>query len=85
MQSKIVNTELYPIDNLSSTAAKSLIGEIRTRLEQDGSCTLANFVTQQALTEMARQACELTHLAYPGPVTQNLGDESGRLSTMAFR
>ncbi len=67
MSQQIINTDLYPIDNLSSADAQSCIAGLRASLNQDGSCTLPNFVTAQALDEMARQALSIAHLAYPGP------------------
>ncbi len=67
MSEQIINTDLYPIDNLSSVDAQSCIAGLRASLNQDGSCTLPNFITAQALVEMARQALSIAHLAYPGP------------------
>ncbi len=67
MSKQIINTDLYPIDNLSSVDAQSCIAGLRASLNQDGSCTLPNFITAQALIEMTRQALSIAHLAYPGP------------------
>ena len=67
MPNQIINTELYPLDNLSTPDAQDWIVQLRADLEQDGSCTLPNFVTPQALGEMALQAQSIAHLAYPGP------------------
>lgn len=67
MPSQIINTELYPLDNLSTPDAQNWIARLRANLEQDGSCTLPDFVTSQALVEMASQAQSIAHLAYPGP------------------
>jgi len=67
MPVQIINTGLYPVDNLSTPDAQDWIAQLRTQLEQDGSCTLPNFVTSQALGEMALQARSIAHLAYPGP------------------
>ncbi len=67
MQNRIINTGLYPVDHLSSPEARSWIAQLRVDLEQDGSCTLPNFVTPEALGEMAQQALSIAHLAYPGP------------------
>jgi len=67
MSTPIINTDLYPVDDLLSDAARSSVKRVRDSLDQDGSCTLPNFVTAQALTEMARQAISIAHLAYPGP------------------
>jgi hypothetical protein len=67
MSSTIINTGLYPIDNLASDEGEAWISEVRTSLEQDGSCTLPDFVDAETLTEMAAQANSITHLAYAGP------------------
>ncbi len=67
MSPQIINTGVYPVDNLSSADARTWVAKLRARLEQDGSCTLPNFVTTQALAKMVRQAHSIAHLAYPGP------------------
>jgi len=67
MSPQIINTTVYPVDNLSSADARTWIAQLRARLDQDGSCTLPNFVTAPALTKMAQQALSIAHLAYPGP------------------
>ncbi|MDH3630381.1 MAG: hypothetical protein OER98_04605 [Gammaproteobacteria bacterium] len=67
MSPQIINTGLYPVDNLSSADARTWVAQLRARLEHDGSCTLPNFVTTQALAKMVRQAHSIAHLAYPGP------------------
>ena len=67
MKSNIINTGLYPINYLSSAPAQACINQVKADLEQDGSCTLANFVTPDALSTMAQQANSIAHLAYPGP------------------
>ena len=67
MLPQIINTDDYPVDQLSSIDVRSWVGQLRTSLDQDGCCALPNFVTAQALDEMARQALSIAHLAYPGP------------------
>jgi hypothetical protein len=67
MSSTIINTGLYPIDNLASDEGEAWISGVRTSLEQDGSCTLPDFVDAETLAEMAAQANSITHLAYAGP------------------
>lgn len=67
MSPQIINTTVYPVDNLSSADARTWIAQLRARLDQDGSCTLPKFVTAPALTKMAQQALSIAHLAYPGP------------------
>jgi hypothetical protein len=67
MSPQIINTTVYPVDNLSSADARTWIAQLRARLDQDGSCTLPKFVTAPALTRMAQQALSIAHLAYPGP------------------
>jgi predicted 2-oxoglutarate/Fe(II)-dependent dioxygenase YbiX len=67
MSTRIVDTDLYPLTRLSSAAARSWLNDIRANLRRKGSCTLANFVTREALALMAQQADSIAHLAYPGP------------------
>ena len=67
MSSVIIDTGLYPVDKLASEEGQAWVAEIRTSLERDGSCTLADFVGADTLTEMAAQANSITHLAYAGP------------------
>jgi len=67
MSPQIINTAALPVDNLSCADARTWIAQLRARLDQDGSCTLPNFVTEPTLTRMAQQALSIAHLAYPGP------------------
>lgn len=67
MPGQIINTGLYPVDQLSTPDAQDWIVQLRTQLEQDGCCTLPSFVTSRVLAEMAQQAQSIAHLAYPGP------------------
>jgi hypothetical protein len=67
MPTRIINTDLYPLEQLSSAAAQSWLEGIKASLERFGSCTLANFVTREALDNMAQQANSIAHFAYPGP------------------
>ena len=67
MSSTIINTSLYPLDKLDSEEGQAWIAGVRSSLEQDGSCTLPDFVDADTLAKMAAQAKSITHLAYPGP------------------
>jgi len=67
MSAHIVNTALYPLDRLDSSEGQALLDQVRSRLQQDGSCTLPDFVAADVLQKMAAQASSITHLAYPGP------------------
>lgn len=67
MSSAIINTGLYPVDKLTSEAGRAWVAEVRSSLEQDGSCTLPDFVDADTLAEMAAQANSISHLAYAGP------------------
>jgi hypothetical protein len=67
MSAQIVNTELYPLDCLDSIAGQALVNRVRSSLQQDGSCTLPDFVAADILQQMATEARSITHLAYPGP------------------
>jgi len=67
MSAQIVNTELYPLDCLDSIDGQALVNRVRNSLQQDGSCTLPNFVAADILQQMAAEAHSIAHLAYPGP------------------
>jgi hypothetical protein len=67
MSAHIVNTALYPLDQLDSSDGQALLDRVRSRLQQNGSCTLPDFVTADVLQQMASEASSITHLAYPGP------------------
>ena len=67
MSAQIINTAVYPLDDLASTRGREWIASLRQQLGASGSCLLPGFVTAGALETMARQACSISHLAYPGP------------------
>ncbi|OED35246.1 hypothetical protein AB833_31120 [Chromatiales bacterium (ex Bugula neritina AB1)] len=67
MLESILNLQKYPIDNLASEAATSLVAAVRSQLDTEGSCTLKNFVQADALQQMATEAASLIDLAYAGP------------------
>ena len=67
MQPAIINTALYPLDNLAAAQALRRVADVRTDLERDGSCLLPDFVNPEILAQMVQQAQTVTHLAYPGP------------------
>jgi hypothetical protein len=67
MQAALINTELYPVDDLESPAAADWIRAIRAELERDGCSLLPDFVSPQTLAQMLRQVRRITHLGYPGP------------------
>lgn len=69
----IVDTERYPIDPLSSPAAKELVERCRESMRGQGLCLLPGFVRPQALAVMRDEAqaasaraffCHNTHNAY---------------------
>ena len=67
MSAQIINTALYPLDHLGSADGQALLNRVRSRLQQNGSCTLPDFVAADVLQKMAEQASSIAHLAYPGP------------------
>jgi hypothetical protein len=67
MQAALINTALYPVDNLESPAAADWIRHIRAELERDGCSLQPDFVSPQTLAQMLRQVRRITHLGYPGP------------------
>ncbi len=67
MQAGIINTDLYPLDDLAGDRARGWIAGLRGRLDRSGSCLLHQFVNAEALEAMAAEARSISHLAYPGP------------------
>ena len=63
---QIINVDRYPLIELKNRASE-LVAFVRRELEQDGACTLPDFVLEEALVCMVQQAEALTPLAYPGP------------------
>ena len=66
---QILNLQTYPLDDLDCSRGQELVQHIRHELEQDGSCVLVDFALPAALTEMARQALSLEHVAFRGPTS----------------
>jgi hypothetical protein len=64
----LINLDQYPINDLAGQTGRQLVAATRAALERDGSCSLAGFVHQSVIAEMATEARTLKHLAYPGPV-----------------
>ena len=64
---QIINLEHYPVDRLESTEGQAFLDNVREALQEDGSCTLPDFVAPDVLQDMADQVKTVTHLAYPGP------------------
>lgn len=64
---RIINFNLYPVNNLGSDAAIKWIEEVKNKLDQDGSCVFPEFVESDALTQMVEEVNSIKHLAYPGP------------------
>jgi hypothetical protein len=64
---ELLNLERYPLDCLGSEAGQLLINNIKANLNEDGSCALEHFITDQALTTMAQQAILLEEMAFAGP------------------
>ncbi|MBO68346.1 MAG: hypothetical protein CL398_08540 [Acidiferrobacteraceae bacterium] len=65
----LINLDLYPLDRLETPAGHKLVTSIRDSLELDGSCTLPDFVTANALQAMRSQAISLADKAYSGPTS----------------
>lgn len=67
MQAGIINTGLYPLENLAKAESRRWIDGLRAELEISGSCLLHDFVNPEPLEQMAAEARRISHLAYPGP------------------
>ncbi len=67
MQAGIINTGLYPLDDLASPESRRWIADLRAELDRSGSCLLHDFINPGPLQQMAAQARSISHLAYPGP------------------
>jgi len=63
----LIDLDRYPLDGLAGTAGQKLIDQTRAALDQEGSCSMPGFVDQSTVAEMAAEASNLQHLAYPGP------------------
>lgn len=59
--------ERYPIADLESPAARTLIARMREELAFPGACCLTNFIRPEALETLRAEAEGLAHLAYGGP------------------
>jgi hypothetical protein len=64
----LIDLDRYPLDDLAGTAGQKLIDQTRAALDQEGSCSMPGFVDQSTVAEMAAEASNLQHLAYPGPI-----------------
>lgn len=61
----LVNLDRYPILELDSRSAKTLIATCRTALEEDALCLLPDFLTAAAVSRMAGEANGLSPKAIP--------------------
>src|SRR5438445_9729730 len=74
----LVNLTRYPVADLASQSAKSVIADGRAQLAHNGLCLLPDFLTPQALAAIADEA----RLLRPGAYYEERGiidDGSGRL------
>merc|ERR1711988_413097 len=76
---ELINTALYPIDDLGSSKAQALISRCRATLKRDGICALDDFL----LPEIAQQVLNACRPLIPlgtrqqGTVTPYFGKEEG--------
>ena len=63
----LIDLDRYPLDNLSSQDGCQLIESLRASLNKNGSCSLAGFVGEAVIKQMAAEAETLQQLAYAGP------------------
>lgn len=60
----LVNVQMYPIADLSCSAARALIQNSRNRLEEVGAVALSSFLTEEAVTALATEARRLDWAAH---------------------
>ena len=65
----LVDLKRYPIDNLSSPAARELARHCRRQLDETGACELPDFLTPDAVAMLVREGDALSPLAYHSVVT----------------
>lgn len=62
--SKIINFDLYPIDDFSLPQTKALIEKCQNDMKQTGACELPNFVSSNALKELQSECALLEKMAF---------------------
>lgn len=68
---EIVDISLYPVTDLTSPAAETLINELHTQLSEQLYCVLPDFVSSNALAAMAAEARSLQDQAYHNNALRN--------------
>ena len=66
---ELVNLRRYPIDDLSSDAARQLALQCRRQLDETGACELSEFLTRDAVARLVKDGDALSPLAYHSLVT----------------
>ena len=60
----LLNTERYPIQDISSTKTQNTIRQLRSQLREDGCAVIANFLSADGLSQLLAEAQERRPLAY---------------------
>ena len=68
----IVRRDLYPIDQLDGAAEQALVTSRRALIETQGYCILPDFVTPEALEEMAALSRQVARAAYVSKIKTNI-------------
>ncbi len=71
-ESNIVRLDLYPLDQLDEAAAQALVASCRAQIESQGYCILPDFVTPEALEEMAALSRAAARSAYVSKIKTNV-------------
>jgi len=66
---ELVDLHRYPIDGLSSPAARELARHCRRQLDETGACELPEFLTRDAVAMLVQEGDALSPLAYHSVVT----------------
>ena len=64
MAEQMVNTDLYPISNLSSAAGSNFMRRCRRQYDQHGLCILPEFIVPEAQSLLAEEANQVSGSAY---------------------
>jgi hypothetical protein len=68
----IVDLDRYPLDDLESSAGRTLVGRCRAELDQAGACELPGFLRAEAVERAVTEAIELKPLAHRSVVIHTI-------------
>ena len=67
----LIDLDRYPVHELESGPAQSLLDECRAALRAEGACRLDGFIRADAVERMASEASTLAAQGYPNDATHN--------------